>query len=716
MSKHIIDDAIAKLKTQHTRRILEVIGASLALSFAIVFFFCNKGQFSGLFTYINASRGFIIFLITLFAICNFAFPRKKFYDWLWRKRYFIAGGIFIVGVALKISGSSLLIENQLIQPNSDVSSSETVTGVNRSVRSDEYTVSLPQTLSQMNGDDQFQYFSPKIRATDTDVFMTSSQAPILDIIEIGKPTNWGYLFLGAERGYSFFWLIQIIGLFMVSLEFGMIITKKNRRLSVAFAFLVALSPAVSWWFACNFLLYGQLAVVLLYHYFDKNNHKIKKFLFATGLVIATSSFAFGLYPAWEIPFAILFGLFGLVIIIQKIRHKQIHKFDILMLLYFILGVGGLLLRFYLISRGAAEAMTNTVYPGFRSSNGGGGWSFLLNYGYNIFYPFLNISDVSIYNLCENSTFLSLFPLPFFVAIILLIFQIKNRQKIDPLFCILLFVGIFFSIFVVFGLPEILAKITFLSSSTTPRMAFVVAYICVCLIATTIAQRRNFKLSKKCLIFTVIFAIIYAAIVILFTYRTIDIFRTRTILLLSALFISIYCILYLLSDQKRNKIFVNFTICITIIAGGTVNPVICGIAPYTQKPLAQKIKALEYEDEGNWIATNSLILQNYALSQGVPVINSVNAYPNLELLKKLDPNGSYSYVYNRYAHIVIQFTQKPTYFELIQDDAYTLYLNPQDLSKMDVKYIVSPTKVTDVVSPHLEEKYNEDGVYIYKVSY
>ena len=40
--------------------------------------------------------------------------------------------------------------------------------------------------------------------------------------------------------------------------------------------------------------------------------------------------------------------------------------------------------------------------------------------------------------------------------------------------------------------------------------------------------------------------------------------------------------------------------------------------------------------------------------GAKTVNSVNVYPDLDKWHVIDPNGQYEEVYNRYAHILVDF--------------------------------------------------------------
>ena len=106
----------------------------------------------------------------------------------------------------------------------------------------------PFTFSQYYNDSgQYPYFSETIRGTLTDTFIAYG-LPSWNICTIFRPFVWGYLLFGPARGLSFFWVVRLLALFLVSFEFAMVYTKGNKWLSLAAGMLIAFAPTVQWWF------------------------------------------------------------------------------------------------------------------------------------------------------------------------------------------------------------------------------------------------------------------------------------------------------------------------------------------------------------------------------------------------------------------------------------------------------------------------------------
>ena len=117
-----------------------------------------------------------------------------------------------------------------------------------------------------------------------------------------------------------------------------------------------------------------------------------------------------------------------------------------------------------------------------------------------------------------------------------------------------------------------------------------------------------------------------------------------------------------------------------------------------------------------MALSSGVVGNYMVACGAPTINSVNYVPNMEMWKKLDPAGADDEVYNRYAHINIELTNKETTMELAQTDFINLFLSYDDLEKLDVSYLYAPYPLKDQKNVSFKELYHERDVYLYQVQY
>lgn len=145
-------------------------------------------------------------------------------------------------------------------------------------------------------------------------------APVKDVLILAKPSLWGFLIFGAELGFSFYWMIKILAIILVSIEISLKITKKDNLLSLTGGLILALAPAMMWWFSsaiADGYIYGMGAVILFSYYMNNLDwNKWKKIGIAIGMLICIPSFALVLYPAFQVPFAFLMAVIMLNVLYQ----------------------------------------------------------------------------------------------------------------------------------------------------------------------------------------------------------------------------------------------------------------------------------------------------------------------------------------------------------------------------------------------------------------
>ena len=116
---------------------------------------------------------------------------------------------------------------------------------------------------------------------------------------------------------------------------------------------------------------------------------------------------------------------------------------------------------------------------------------------------------------------------------------------------------------------------------------------------------------------------------------------------------------------------------------------------TDSQLSSDIRQIIVDSDSSderWIADSTLFSQA-AIASGAPTLTSVATYPSLETWRKIDPDGEYESVYNRYGHIQVEPTLEETSFELVQNDLFTIKLNPNDAKELGATYWISSTDLT-----------------------
>lgn len=149
----------------------------------------------------------------------------------------------------------------------------------------------------------------------------------------------------------------------------------------------------------------------------------------------------------------------------------------------------------------------------------------------------------------------------------------------------------------------------------------------------------------------------------------------------------------------------------------MNPISKGTSVIYEKPLAKEVQKLVSQNkDALWIVNefNGNKTSNYLAANGAKTINTTANYPNVELYKKLFEQNylerDIEFIYNRYAHIKVEITDEKTSLEYLGADGFEIYININDLDKINVTYVVSDKKLD---YKKLREIYSEYNAYIYK---
>ena len=645
----------------------------------------------------------LIFVIYLFS--HFIFKIKDIYNFIYKKRYILALIILIILVLGKFNGSSIGIWDDQIQPSQSFETN-TIIGDNRVIRSDEWLVNTPYAISQKYND--YEYYNDLARATDTDMY-SSIFVPVKDILILARPFNIGYLLFGEEYGLSIYWYGRLILLLLISFEMCMLITDKKKLPSLIGAILITGSPVVSWFYSnyiVDLLISGQLCLLMLNSLLTTKNKKLK-ILYSILIGFSFSWFALTIYPAWQVPLGYMYLMFAIWIVYKNFKENK-HIKDYLYLLISIIYIAIMLARYLMLGMNTINIMMNTVYPGHRVVTGGGSTIFNFIYPISIFFPISNYI-----NPCEASGVYSLFPIPILISIIYIFKNKKDKNRL--LFILLTSLAIIFTIFTMVELPSIITKITLLSMVTTKRIVPIIGIICVYIIVMLLEKIKieNRKTKIIILILSILAStgIVYVGHLDNVNYLTLKKAVVATIVLITAIYT------FITYNSKKNKVvFSTLMILLGLANIVLVNPVNIGTSVTHKKSAAKMIKKIVKNDkEATWASIDSITIQNYVLMNGGKVINSTNIYPNMKIWKSIDKKGKYKDIYNRYAHISMYLTTEKTEFELVQGDYFKLYLNYNDIEKLDIDYFISNDKIDidEEYKDKFEKIYHKENIWIYK---
>lgn len=649
----------------------------------------------------------IYFLICMFISLNIIIDIKKLYLFIFEKRWII-GCIFVLFMTVnQYTGDSITMYDSYVQTGKGNDYIETVVGQARAIRSDEWLVNDSISFSTRYLDNPYGKYNYIARGTNTvngNRFTLQRALNPLSLCDIFIREVFGYGY-----AYAFSWWIILVLALLINIEFFMILTKKMKLLAASGACMVTFSSFFLWWQFPTMLIYGPGALVCFYLFFNREGIK-NKLLYGYGTAYFTALYINMLYPAWIVPM----GYLCLIVLIWMIREswekiKGAKKWEWLIV------VGAVIVCIVMV--GAAllnqmeylKSITATEYPGSRVDYGG----FSLNKLFNYIPAFL-FAYKDAGNPCEASSLISLFPLPIIIAVISLI-----KEKKKSVFTIAMLVySVFLIIYTTVGLPAIIAKITLMTYSTRDRAVDILGYTQLVLLIWSIYRLGDCEKIKK--IPAIIVSSMFGLVTVYFANKYFPNYMGKMFLVVCTIVLIYvaFAILANVSVKVKNASCI-VIIVFALITGVYIRPITKGTYAVDSKPLAKEIQSIVKTDKkSKWIAYGGgIVLSGFSVACGAPTINSVNTYPNMELWKKLDPSGQYNEVYNRYAHIDIDFTDSDTSMELLQADCMRIHLSYKDLVKTDVKYIVALVPLTSGNEyVDFEQLYSEDGSYIYKVIY
>lgn len=666
---------------------------------------------------------FLLFLSTVAIALLLGFTLLSEYSrpvlvFIFQHRVLIGILIIAICVLFNLSGSSIALWSNYIGGESFQG---TVFGVPRQIRSDEWNVFTPFAFSQFwNGYDSV---SEILRGAPTDVTLVYAQ-PCWSFSTLFRPFLWGYLLLGSVRGLAFFWTARMVCLFLVSIEMGLRITNKNAGASTAFAIFVSFAATVQWWFAVNgiaeLLIFGQGLVLALDALLIETS-PARRLAISVLMAWMAVGFILVIYPAWQVPLFWIFSSLGAGIAMERFQDGAVYKSKELVwpvlvcVLLVLLSIGAV---FY-PAIGTVETVMGTAYPGKRVESGGGGIQLLFTWVTGLF-GFINAESPAFGNVCEAAGFTSLLPLGLMLGGLYTLFQAYNRRRVDLLVAFLLVIEAVLLVYVVIGLPGPAAKLTLLSHSTANRVGQVLGFADLILMLIVVSRtRQGIVLSKDRRVASWIFTVsfICASVITVWTKFVLQdwlrlLFTMALWLYIFAFVASMLCSLW--SDKSFGILLLPISL-IVAVSGFCVNPIQAGAdALMASDAYAELRQLVELEPDADWVADNS-ILGQFCIASGAKCINSVNTYPVLNRWHRLDPDSKYEGVYNRYAYISVNPGDEAARFELIQNDAFSMYVTSDALKEIGVEYWLSTNGDLDKFDSGLKRYAKVGSFYVWSIA-
>lgn len=657
---------------------------------------------------------FVVFVVYLFA----TFFKKAFgkaVHCTLKFRWPIALCVFIVCVSFRVHGSSIGVYDQYFPThiNEALAQDHRIWGQDRTSRSDEWGVHTPIYFSQYYN--EYKMESCQMGMSETNMVL-DYYAPVKSLTAIGKPFLWGYLLFGNEIGLSWYWCGMTILLFLTAFEMFMILTQKNVRLSAVGMLMVGLSPVIQWWFIPHVTIIFIYAMGLFdigYHFFTAERRCVQwamTFLAAFAII----GFALSLFPSCQYIAALVVSILLAGCLIRD-REKitftagQWHRIGIVALI-----AGGVLGDFIFRHWSEFSKIMNTVYPGKRISVGGGEALYeLFTDLTSIYLPYKDPAELG--SCSELSSYIHFGPM-FIVLFPKMSRFLKEKGDKNELIGRILYVTLLIQIiFMCAGFSRTLAKITLFKYVNRMDLSYEWT-------ATVFTVWSFYMIAKHKGMFkrwqTVVYPALYGLLFLTFINKKVMEYMPLSLQVIEILLFALILALAMARMDKAASYAIAGVMC---VAGLTVNPLCRGTAPISNHPISGFIREkAQNEPEAWWMTVDTLfVVNNFIMANGAKVIGATSFYPDTERWRLLDADGKYEEAYNRYAHQTISLVDTETSVDLIVEDSVRINMNPDDIKKMHVKYIVTTSDLQDILSRHLinpMKVFEQDGYMIYQLAY
>lgn len=635
---------------------------------------------------------------------------KQGFELIYEYRFVLSFLLLIMLVSFKISGSSMGCWKLFLGDGE----SGIRLGEPRVWRSDEWGTLTPLCFRQQyNTLGAYNRYSQTLGSILTDNMLVYGQ-PSWDILTLFRPFYWGYLFFGSERGLSWFWCSRLIVLFLSWFELGMFITGGQKKLSVMLSICVSFAPFLQWWFAINglveMLIYGA-CFVLGSNYLVSRAFNPRKIAVAVGMAVCAVGYVLTFYPTWMVPVAWGFVPLFLWVVIWKFDRKVLRRVDVVpWLLIFVITVAGLTVL-AVTSWDVIKAELNSVYPGNApSSSGGTGLWWMMKY------PISLVSRFSMNELIvENSSIICFAPAGFILALWVII---KEKKK-DPLLILLLGMNLFLAWYYCVGIPKWLAKMLLLSFVNSNRGPQVLGFLRLTLFVRAVALKEKAPKRWLAALAAVISSAVPMRLALGFTkyepgglrYEYFD--TAEKILVVWAILAVVFYLLYRARKSKYTMSVLG--VCTVVLASSIwINPVAKGVPEITKSETMQQIRDLVKEDpQAIWLVVDMAYpATNIPAMAGADCLNTTQTYPQKTRWEMLDQEGEYEDIYNRYCHIRASLGNK-TMLELVSTDYVEVTLSPEDLKKLNIRYIVSTNDFDEKIAAGITNIFTDSGIEFQK---
>ncbi len=556
-------------------------------------------------------------------------------------------------IALSINGTSSGEYYAAVNTGRDPS---LLAGAPQRIRSDEWNVGVPWTISQV------QQGLPATSRTfpggaDADLpFGLPDRQPAT----IMEPQNWGFLFLDVGRAYAWKWWVPALSLVVAA--FALMVTLLPRRPLVAAALSVGFffSPFFQWWFepAAQWpVAWGAITITAIVWALRQTTLR-SRLVWAVLVGYLTTVMAAGIYAPFIIPVVYVVLFFGIGEVIARKRDgtpwRSIGLRAIPIAVSGAVGVVAVLV--WLRSKSAVvDRFLGTVYPGQRLTPTGTHdyIAFARTLGASFSESLQNAGGFLGINSSEASSFflLGIFLVPAGVWV-----AVRRRRRGAGLpwtmVGLLAFLVLVLAFIFVPGW-NVIAHLLYLDLTNGTRMRIGIGLASFALIGV-VARDLDEEDSPAPRVLVWGSAGLFLAIQLALAVAIFHVQGSARLWGASPLWLVFALVsgaaIYLFAVRRPGLGAVAFLV-VTVASCAAVNPIYVGVFDLRDTTVAKSIIQLDKSHPGEWVGVGGDLDNAILLESGVTGFNGTQGAPSRTMWKQVDPSDSYSNEWNRLGAVI-----------------------------------------------------------------
>lgn len=580
---------------------------------------------------------------------------------LWFYTLCFAG--FVLLSLAKVHGSSISQAGSFYRGWTEVAH-KPLFGTPKRVRCDEWSFHTPVILNQLFRRDTLAVNDTLLGPGKTAVM---GNVPCRHFTQFFRPQFWAFFILPAETAFSAYWqakaLLLLTGIFTLIL-----LLTRSSFVAALCALWFYFSAFTQWGYSWASLLPEMVGLfcwtIALVCYLAVGRNRVLLILSAVFCAVSAIDFALCAYPPHQLPLIV----FGLAILAGWIwsRGDAIWRRDdsgirVLCLLASGLITAAVMIWFYFDARETLMAAAGTVYPGQRSSAGGGvTLARFLSHFFDFWKSEENFPPAHG-NICESSGYFWLAPL----TLLLSRPPRQSRQSSRLLLCCWT-AFIFLSCWALLPIPAEVGRWILFDRVPPYRCYHALGLINITIVGLFLAERSVVHAHSAQARSDWLRGLVGIVILVcLFVYmnRSLDHFFSISVIVMASLYVAVL-VLFLI--QARRRVFAVCLLVPLILANTLINPVDRGLEVITESALFKAAHGPHnHWRDGKWLIYAPWADQSGLLAAtGIDVVDCLKIVPDKARMGVFDPDGRYADVINRSSYFIARLAgpNEPSSFE------------------------------------------------------